>query len=142
MLIPFPVILEQAGYDGYSYNGKVYCPFHINENSPSAKLYQSDRGDTLFCFAEHKTYRPSDVIKYELINKSTYFIFSRVWKQLSEPRQIELLELYGKPLNIIPKVWTDSEVYLNKFKSGDITYNQHLNILVAILAKSTNGGGL
>lgn len=26
LLIPFPVILNQAGFDGYSYNGKCYCP--------------------------------------------------------------------------------------------------------------------
>jgi hypothetical protein len=25
-LIPFPIMLENAGYEDYSYDGKVYCP--------------------------------------------------------------------------------------------------------------------
>lgn len=26
LMIPFPVMLEQAGLTGYSYNGKCFCP--------------------------------------------------------------------------------------------------------------------
>ena len=45
----------------YSQFGNVYCPFHDNTDTPAAKIYESSRGDSLYCFAEreaigHHTY--------------------------------------------------------------------------------------
>ena len=134
LLIPFPVILKQAGLEGYSYNGKCFCPFHHNENTPSAKLFKSERGDSLFCFSENKKYYPSDVIREHILNKSLDTIFQRIWKQLSEDRKKEIYQLYGTPVDILPDKWKDNQDQIDKFRSGDSTLKEHLNLLVLALS--------
>ena len=134
LLIPFPVILKQAGLEGYTYNGKCFCPFHPNENTPSAKLFKSDRGDSLFCFSENKKYYPADVIKENILNKSLDTIFQRIWKQLSEDRKKEIYQIYGTPIDILPEKWKENQEQIDKFRSGDTTLSEHLKILVMSLS--------
>ena len=132
--IPFPVMLKQAGLEGYTYEGKVYCPFHDNTSTPAAKMYKGDaKGDTLFCFSEQKIYRPSDVIKKKLINKSLRTIFDRIWKQCDDAKREELLGIYSKPVDYIPEAWKKNQEYIDKFKRGETTIEQHLAVLVASL---------
>ena len=125
-VIPFPVMLRQAGLNGYSYDGKCFCPFHENYETPAAKLFKDSRGDTLFCFSEHKIYKPSDVIKVGLLKKSVEEVFKRLWSQLSEDKKEKLVELYDKPIDYIPQAWKDNKEILDKFKLGEVTFEQHL----------------
>ena len=40
-------------------NGKVFCPFHHNVNTPAAKIYEN----TMMCFGScHKLYKPYDFL--------------------------------------------------------------------------------
>lgn len=134
LMIPFPVMLKQAGLTGYSYNGKCFCPFHPNENTPSAKLFKSERGDSLFCFSENKKYYPADVIKEHILNKSLETVFQRIWKQLSDERKQEVLQIYGTPVDILPDKWKENREKIEMFRSGDTSLKEHLSLLVSALS--------
>jgi len=63
--LPIEDYLEQLGVD-IAPNGKCFCPFHHNVNTPAAKVYtseQSGNGGRLYCYSERKSYTPYDVIK-------------------------------------------------------------------------------
>ena len=68
----------------YSIFGNVYCPFHENFDTPAAKIYESSRGDTLYCFSERRAYRPSHVFEKGLIAMSLEDMFWSVWSSLVE----------------------------------------------------------
>ena len=53
-------VLEMAGIEP-NQNRLVFCPFHDNTHTPSAKVYPD--GNALFCFAEQRRYSPFDVMK-------------------------------------------------------------------------------
>lgn len=56
-------------------NGVVFCPFHDNTETPSAKLYTDS--NTLFCFAETAHYTPYDFLK-KILKQSDDTIFENV----------------------------------------------------------------
>ena len=127
---PFPKILEKAGYEGYSYEGKCFCPFHDNYESPAAKIYHDSNGDTLWCFSESKRYRPSDVLRRNLMKgNSIDSVFSRLWPRLSESKQQALIDSYGIPINIIPQTWQDNQDALSLFKQGKVNIAQHITLM-------------
>lgn len=128
--VPFPIILTKAGYEGYSYSGKVFCPFHDNYNSPAAKIFKDEDGDKLYCFSEHKLYRPVDVIKNKLISISISTLYENIWKQLSDASKERIKEQYGKPIDYMPKNWSVNQDSLLEFKRGIITYDKFLDILI------------
>ena len=41
-------------------NGKVFCPFHPNSNTPAAKIY--DEYNIMKCFSCNKSYTPYDFL--------------------------------------------------------------------------------
>lgn len=125
-VIPFPVMLKRAGLPGYSYDGKCFCPFHENYETPAAKLFKDKNGDTLFCFSEQKIYKPSDVIRVGLLNASMESLFKNIWAQLNEQKREKLFELYDSPVDYIPQAWKDNKSILDMFKTGDVTFEQHL----------------
>lgn len=131
--IPFPVMLEQAGLEGYRYNGKVYCPFHDNFDTPSAKLYQDDIGDCIYCFSERILYRPADVISKKLLNKSVIKIANKVWEQLSEMEQSEIEGLFGKPKEFMSEEWRKFKDTLDLFKENRINLSQHLDNILSLI---------
>lgn len=129
-MIPFPKMLEQAGYEGYSYEGKCFCVFHDNENTPSAKLYHDKTGDTLWCFSEQKRYYPSDVLKRKLMKgKTVSSIFSRLWPRLSEETQSKLIDDFGAPVDFTPQAWKDNQEELKLFFQGKKSFSEHLMLL-------------
>lgn len=87
----------------------------------------------MFCFSEHRKYYPSDVIKEGLINQSLEKVFTKIWNQLSEIRRDEIKQLYGTPVDVLPDKWKDNQYELIKFRSGDMTYEEHLNLLISSL---------
>lgn len=128
-MIPFPVMLEQAGYEGYSYDGKCFCPFHENYNTPSAKLFKDERGDTLYCFSEQRLYKPTDLIDKGLVKTPVERLFKRLWSQLSQESKDKLQDLYDKPIDVIPDSWKERDRDLLKFKLGETSFEQHLEII-------------
>lgn len=129
-VIPFPKMLEQAGFDDYSYDGKCYCPFHDNFDTPAAKIYHDSTGDTLWCFSEQKRYYPADVLKKGMIKqKSVASIFNRLWGKLSESDRQELINTYDKPLDPTPEIWKENEQKLQLFKNGKLNVQTHIELM-------------
>lgn len=57
--------LSQLNID-IPHNGKCFCPFHHNVNTPAAKVYTSEQsgdGGRLYCYTERRSYTVYDVIK-------------------------------------------------------------------------------
>lgn len=128
--IPFPIMLEKAGYEDYSYDGKCYCPFHDNYESPAGKIYHDKEGDTLWCFSEQKRYYPADVLRKNLMKgKSVASIFSNLWGKLSEDTRQALYDNYDKPIDMLPEMWVNNRAKLDLFKQGTIDINQHLYLV-------------
>lgn len=133
-LVPFPVILKKAGLGEYSYEGKCYCPFHINENTPSAKLYRDKRGDSLYCFSEQRKYYPTDVIERGLLGKSSVEgIYQSLVAQITPAQVEELLQEYGKPIELMPEEWGQNKDNLVKFKRQQLSYVEHIKLLYVLL---------
>lgn len=126
--VPFPLILKKAGVYGVAYSS-IYCPFHDDHNHKSAKLFKDDDGDKIFCFAEHKMYRPSDVFKKEMLSEDPRIIYANIVKQLT-PEQLEQVLQGATSTQIIPEAWTANIDQINKFRSHSISYKDLLALLI------------
>lgn len=133
-VVPFPEILKRAGIEA-DYLGSVFCPFHEDSSHPSAKIYKDNDRDSLWCFAERKMYHSSDVILEDILDADFNSVFNNIWNKISEGRKNQLLELFGEEKNFLPENWTENEEVLNKFKLGEISYLDFLNLLVKVLVK-------
>ena len=75
----------------------VFCVFHDNRNTPSAKLYyDEDRGITvLHCFAEHRTYTAYDYVDKVLVQQKHKFssVQDFLLRNLGEQKFNELYKL-------------------------------------------------
>jgi hypothetical protein len=54
--------LEELGVN-IPANGKVFCPFHYNVNTPAAKVYDKDGKQCLYCYTERRFYGTFDVMR-------------------------------------------------------------------------------
>ena len=80
-----------------STNGKVFCPFHHNVNTPAAKIY--DEINIMKCFACNKSYTAYDfVVNYDSVLldkiKSTIILPETGY----DTRKINLVDIQGKSL--------------------------------------------
>lgn len=110
----------------YSRFGNVYCPFHENTDTPAAKIYESEDGDSLMCFSEHRRYFPSDVFEKGLASMSLEQIFYQVWHSLSVAEQEYFLSENPDSYKIV-LLGTEK---LLPFKQGKISFKEALNILL------------
>lgn len=101
--VPLPVLGKLIG-DDWSRTRSIYCPFHDNTNTMAAKVYVET--NTIYCFAEHRVYRPLDVM-YQLLGWST----SEIVKFAS---QFDMS--FKKQMNIAP----------NSFQSSGMTTQEVL----------------
>lgn len=46
-----------------SYGSNVFCPFHVNVNTPAAKIFRDLDGDRLYCFSCNKQFTYWDLVK-------------------------------------------------------------------------------
>lgn len=84
-------LLYKANPDGnYQAGSPCFCPFHDNTHTPSAAIYDNEGIESLYCFSERKTYRPSDVIE-KLLDKNVYLIAEKYWNRLSREKKLEFL---------------------------------------------------
>lgn len=129
-VIDFPLILKKAGYEDYDY-GTVYCPFHNNTDSPAGKLYQDDEGDRLYCFANKRMFRPSDVLKRDMIKIRLQKVFYRIWKKLSGEKKSRLREEYGQPQeDFLSDEFKEVVEKMEKFKNNKINFDKYLELVM------------
>ncbi len=123
-VVPFSYILKKLGHSD-NIGGGIFCPFHDDENHPSAKVYRDRDGDRLWCFSENKMFRPADAIRLKLLKTSYSTVFNGIWSRLPEHRQEELLKDYEEFSQLdksafLPEGWDDLYKELEKFKYGSI----------------------
>ena len=118
-------ILNEAGYKINAY-GNSFCPFHDNEDTPSAKYYPTS--DTLFCFSEGKVYSAIDALR--LAGKNYVKVFYDRWDTYSDKEKENLLSSIEETV-VEDKIAFKSS--LNDFKNGKCTYEQ----LCVDIAKSS-----
>lgn len=95
--LPIEQYLEELGID-IPPNGKVFCPFHHNVNTPAAKVYLSEEagnGGRLYCYSERRSYTPFDVIR--LLKYSDNEIHAMVprefWYEVENSKHIEHIKV-------------------------------------------------
>ena len=72
----------------YRVNSNMFCPFHRNENSPSAHYYSES--NLLWCFSEQKMYGSYDLYKiYTDVNTEELAI--KILSKFSDEQQRKLL---------------------------------------------------
>ena len=106
----------------------VFCVFHDNRNTPSAKLYiDEDKGITvLHCFAEHKTYTSYDYVDKILVQRKHQYLSVQDYliKNLGEQRFNELYTLAEQ------EAYLENETLLEQtIDYIDNLYNEHDNVI-------------
>ena len=109
----------------YSPHGNVFCPFHENTDTPAAKIYLREGEQVLFCFAEHKSYRVSDVFEKGLASVSMSKVFQDVWGLLSQSERDQFLEDNGS-YSMIKLVGMEK---LDGFMRNSMSFDDVLRIL-------------
>lgn len=91
--VSMPKLFDSLGID-YRINANMFCPFHLNENTPAAHLYADEDGYRLWCFSESKMYGAWNVYKTFLpkidTNKLALLIFNKLPEDVQEKVLSEL----------------------------------------------------
>lgn len=106
----------------------VFCVFHENRNTPSAKLYvDEEKGITvLHCFAEHRTYTSYDYIDKILVQQKHRYqsVQDFLIKNLGEQKFNELYTLAEQ------EAYLENETLLEQtIEYIDNLYNEHDNVI-------------
>ena len=130
--LPFKIIYRMLDVD-YNDRGNNFCIFHDNSNTPSARIYHNDTGDSLYCYSEGKSYKPSQAFRRGLISHRIETIAYNILKQFDETQIQALLDEFGVGIDIKPTFTEEQLSDLNKFKNNDITVQQFNKTLINIL---------
>lgn len=123
--ISMPKLFDSLGID-YRVNANMYCPFHRNENTPSAHLYHDEIGYRLWCFSENRMYGAWNVYKAFISNINTNQLALMIFNRLSEDDQKNLLNELGTESE------PDTLPYqkeLDKFKKHQISIDDLLSAI-------------
>lgn len=134
--VPFSKVLSYL--DMNSEYGTIFCPFHENVNTPAARLYRDEDGDTIYCFSEQKLYRPADAITKGLIDTKIDRVFDRVWSKLSDAIKKGLMLEFEKPTYKEDDATSLINQELGGFKTGEFDYNNFKAKLINIHKKCKN----
>lgn len=130
--VPFHIIAGYAGIELPSREGSCFCPFHDNTETPAAKLYRDLEGDRIYCFAEQRMYKPSDLIRKGLLRRDPLTIAARLWEQLSDDTKNQILASLKNPPDTMPANWEEISSKLAAFREGRMTYPQALELLLQL----------
>lgn len=126
----FAWLFNEAGLSYKDSTANVYCPFHGNFSTPSAKIYKNEDGDRLFCFSERKLYRPYDMFKLDLLTIKPDALFQNIWRSIKEADKEDLKQNFDKPLDILPLCWKENQNKLHEFSKGKVSIGEHFKILL------------
>lgn len=117
-------LLKKAGYiQGNKSN--IFCPFHDNYNTPSAKYYKDEDKEAIWCFSEGRGYNLNNY--YELVMGANLDdIFNKLWNDLSENEKQFYKDMFGE-YNPMEQETPPNDIDLyEKFKMGYINYRELL----------------
>ena len=102
----------------------MFCPFHDNQNTPAAHLYQEKDGSyTIYCFSENRVFTNVDLYKNYLPDVNLEDLASLLYSNLSKELQDSLMN----NLQVTSVVNSISYVdMLEKFKFSKITFPELL----------------
>lgn len=109
-------------------HGNMFCPFHHNVNTPSAKLYKDQYGWCLYCFNEKRIFTTYDVYE-RILGLDPVKAATIIWDKLDVNKQKEIMDLCGSQQDFEGDV-----PYLNDldaFSQGKISY-QRLCDMIAL----------
>ena len=130
--LPFKIIYRMIGMD-YKDRGNNYCIFHDNSDTPAARVYHNDTGDSLYCYSENKAYKPSHAFRKGIVEHRIESIAYNILKQFDDIQIKALLDDFGEGLDIKP-TFTEEEInILNGFKNGKKNVNEFRKDLIKIL---------
>lgn len=120
--ISMPKLFDSLGID-YRVNANMFCPFHLNENTPAAHLYADETGYRLWCFAESRMYGAWNVYKAFMSNIDTNKLALMILNKLSVEDQKKIFNELGaeQELKILPY-----QNQLQEFKQHKISISQLL----------------
>jgi len=140
-------VLSRINPDEFYQAGQnCFCPFHDNQDTPSAAIYDNEGIVKLWCFSEKKLYGSSDALEL-LAKKNIFAIADKIWNAMSEgDRHLWLNDHayadYGslfstnsnqddeKPLN------KELEAKKRSFKTGKISVSELVSYLIDTNKKS------
>lgn len=127
--IPFRAIYQMCEEEYHDF-GNQYCLFHDHSHdTPSAKIFNDERGDSLWCFNENRRYKPSDAFRKEIIAHRIETVFYNILKQFNDMQIQALLDEYGSDLDIAPIFNEEQVALLSRFKEGKdsiVDFNKNL----------------
>ena len=130
--LPFSIVYKML--DTYCPDrGNVMCIFHDNSNTPSARIYHNDRGDSLYCYSEGKSYKPSQAFRRGIIGHRIESIAYNILVQFTNDQINALVDEFGEGLDIKPIFSEDELSQLGKFKSNEINVQEFNKTLINIL---------
>lgn len=131
-------ILKKFNPNNYYTAGRpCFCPFHLNEDTPAAAIYNNDGKETLYCFSEKRLYKPSDALE-KLLNYDIYEVGMRLWNSLTDMEK-ETFLMENQSLDDIANLFSE-ETKENKKEDIDLEktkllYKKHKLSLSALLDK-------
>lgn len=124
-VIPFWKMAEAAGIEDFPRGESTcYCPFHENYDTKAAKVFRDATGDRIWCFAEHKMYYPHDIVRLKMVKQPLEVLFKRIWGQLTDEQQSQLLAEFDQPVDTMPANWDEVKERLELYRSGNLSYQQ------------------
>ena len=122
---PFSYLLKYSDYQNYKnldgFAGTIFCPFHENFDTPSARLYpksENQECEHIYCFSENKLYKPHDCCKdySKLIKYDTNTVFSIIWEHLSDKEK----EYFNENNEINKVEFSEHKHIFKEYRCGNI----------------------
>ena len=130
--IPFKLIYKMLDME-YKDRGNNYCIFHDNSDTPAARVYHNDNGDSLYCYSENKSYKPSHAFRLGIVGHRIESIAYNILKQFNDIQIKALLDDFGEGLDIKPTFNEEELNILNEFKKGNKNIREFNKALIKIL---------
>ena len=120
----FNDILEDNGLEPREINVNILCPFHDNKNTPSARIYRDNNGETLYCYSEQRLYKPSALITKKVVDETLVKRFMLVYPRLSKSERNISSEMFEKVDQERLKLIDNTD-----FKEGRISCKEFLDYI-------------
>lgn len=109
-------------------NSNIFCPFHENKNTPSAKAFLDDTKNivTIWCFTEQRRYTTYDYVNLVIVNQQKKFpsVQAFLINKLGEQRFNELYSLAEEGIDLEEASLTEQTIeYI------DNLYNEKNNVI-------------
>ena len=119
-------LLRKLGIDVKA-NNSMYCPFHDNQNTPAAHLYQSeDKSYCIWCYAEDKRFSNADLYKTYLPEINLAELATLLYNNLPEEEKNSIADKVNQVYELPELPYNTA---LQAFKNNQLSFQQLLNTI-------------